>query len=319
LNKQTFIQLITNPSGITTEQMAELEKVVLGFPYCQAAHILIAKQAAESGSMFADQKLKKAAAYTLDRKNLKLLLTTKFNKKSEEIISTKEILPIKEALIQPEKVVETAISVSPTKSNDLLEELRENLRKLHEVKIQAAWGKEEKKVVEEKLEQTTDINSEVVLGNMEEHSLEPPKVELPYFSRNEFVALNDFPVRTEDVVLEMVEHGNNLLLEYLNYLEEKRGVFRKNKKLEDDIINKIIKTEPRISKLDINNLPDTSIDLSTKSTSISKGPISENFAKILVLQGKIAQAIDIYEQLILKNPEKKPYFATQIEKLKNRI
>ncbi len=131
----------------------------------------------------------------------------------------------------------------------------------------------------------------------------------------------NYPIRTEDVQVDVKELSadTELLLEYLDFLEEKRSVFRKNKKKEDEIIDKIIKEDPTIPKLDKNNLPDNSVDLSTKSITNSKGPVSENFAKILSLQGKREKAIEIYEQLILKNPEKKPYFEAQIEKLKNKL
>ena len=56
-------------------------------------------------------------------------------------------------------------------------------------------------------------------------------------------------------------------------------------------------------------------DLSSKSTKIKKNLASENLANILVQQGKIKKAIKIYEHLILKIPEKKAYFVSQIEKL----
>ena len=47
-----------------------------------------------------------------------------------------------------------------------------------------------------------------------------------------------------------------------------------------------------------------------------KGVVTESMAEVLVLQGKKAQAIDIYEKLSLSNPEKSVYFASKIQFLK---
>ena len=47
-----------------------------------------------------------------------------------------------------------------------------------------------------------------------------------------------------------------------------------------------------------------------------KGVVTESMAEVLVLQGKKAQAINIYEKLSLSNPEKSVYFASKIQFLK---
>ena len=51
----------------------------------------------------------------------------------------------------------------------------------------------------------------------------------------------------------------------------------------------------------------------------SDGTVSETLAEIYVKQDFYQRAIDIYEKLILLYPEKSAYFATLIEKLKNKI
>jgi hypothetical protein len=57
-------------------------------------------------------------------------------------------------------------------------------------------------------------------------------------------------------------------------------------------------------------------NLADASTALNDGVISETFAKILLQQSKKAQAIEIYEKLALKFPEKRAYFADLIEKSK---
>ena len=57
-------------------------------------------------------------------------------------------------------------------------------------------------------------------------------------------------------------------------------------------------------------------DLSTLSTTLGDDLVSENLANILIKQGKVNDAIDIYNKLIWKFPQKQAYFAACIEELK---
>jgi hypothetical protein len=57
-------------------------------------------------------------------------------------------------------------------------------------------------------------------------------------------------------------------------------------------------------------------DLSEKSTLTRNYLLTENFAAIMLKQGKIDKAIEIYRKLIWKFPQKKAYFAARIKALK---
>lgn len=57
--------------------------------------------------------------------------------------------------------------------------------------------------------------------------------------------------------------------------------------------------------------------MAERSVSENKDVISETLAKLLIQQGHKEKAILMYERLCLAFPEKSPYFAAEIEKLKN--
>lgn len=59
-------------------------------------------------------------------------------------------------------------------------------------------------------------------------------------------------------------------------------------------------------------------DLAEESFYVDPSLVSENLATIYVKQRKYKKAIDIYQQLILKYPDKKAYFANLIENLENK-
>ncbi|MEG1664436.1 MAG: hypothetical protein RR286_03925 [Mucinivorans sp.] len=56
-------------------------------------------------------------------------------------------------------------------------------------------------------------------------------------------------------------------------------------------------------------------DISAPFMEVDNALVSETLAQIYLSQGHISRAIDVYEQLSLKNPEKSSYFASLIEDL----
>ena len=61
------------------------------------------------------------------------------------------------------------------------------------------------------------------------------------------------------------------------------------------------------------------VDLTNKSTTFHDDLATETLAQILWQQGKLQNALAMYEKLLLKFPEKKDYFASTIKKLKIQV
>jgi tetratricopeptide (TPR) repeat protein len=246
MNKEQFLHTITHPNGIGAQDLEALEEVVENFPYCQLAHILIAKASHDQASMLAPQKLRKAAAYAINRDVLKKL-----------VLSSGQAVP------QP------SIAASA---------------------------------------HTTELPS-----------TEPVSVEVPHAVQADESTLDELPV-----IFDLPHsHEDKLLSELENTAtpveiseEDRQKALERQRQLE--LIENFIKTAPRISqpRADDSTFPDK--DLSEKSSAPNNKLISESLAKIMLKQGKIEKAVEIYQELICKYPEKKAYFAGKIEELNSR-
>ena len=70
-----LIEYIHASQNIKAKDVAEIEGLLLEFPYYQTAQLLLTKGLLNTDSIRYNQQLKKAAAYSLDRKQLFTLIT----------------------------------------------------------------------------------------------------------------------------------------------------------------------------------------------------------------------------------------------------
>jgi hypothetical protein len=83
-----------------------------------------------------------------------------------------------------------------------------------------------------------------------------------------------------------------------------------------EIINQFIRIQPSISNSKDRTIPLTGDLNPIKSGEFGDNIVSETLVEILIKQGKKDKAIEVLKKLIWKYPQKKSYFASQIEDLK---
>ena len=112
---------------------------------------------------------------------------------------------------------------------------------------------------------------------------------------------------SEDIIIGLVAQDPGILASERTE-EQKR---------QQKIIQGFIKSNPRMASIKLESSVETTpVDLAGRVAHEGQGSIeTEAFAKILVRQGKIEKAMDIYQKLILKKPEKKNYFAKKLSEL----
>jgi len=74
MTRSALLKLLAHPASLTGADVRELEQLAQAFPYCQTAHLLLAKAAHDQGSMLASQRLRRAATYAADRALLRQLI-----------------------------------------------------------------------------------------------------------------------------------------------------------------------------------------------------------------------------------------------------
>ncbi len=277
MNVTDYTYLINKPDAIHEKQTEALEKVLVEFPYFQSARAIQLKGLYNQNSFKYNTALKITAAHSTDRSILFDFIT------SDTFTSIQKGLYDKKALeILDIKVVDSEIIVTEEKTESKINSLERSI--LTSIKEASAGDVDDNssKTPEEKLA----IGKPLDFSKSEQHSFQ------------EWLQLS----RTEPIEREK-ESPINLPLPIID--EDKR------KKLE--LIDKFIEASPKISPVKHGVASTVTFDLNATDNSFL---MTETLARVYLEQKKYQKAIQAYEILILKYPEKSSFFADRISDIK---
>lgn len=282
MNVAEFTYLLNKPDAVNENQTQELNKILEEFPYFQSARSIYLKGLYNQDSFKYSNALKVTAAYTTDRTVLFDFITSEhFTGIQQEVFEEKQEELSNIDIIENEDVVIV----------DIKEEVFENtLEKSILSSIQEAEQHQE--AIAEKIEsKETEVET-----NNEEKEAEIP-VTLNQSEKHSFQEWLQLS-KLKPIVREK-ESDTDTSSE-------------KNLTSKLEIIDKFIENNPKISPVKDDVTP-PSYTAKTEDTSYL---MTETLAKVYLEQKKYNKAIQAYEILILKYPEKSSLFANRILDIK---
>jgi hypothetical protein len=316
VNKDRFNQLLGNLHEVTNEDIKSLNELRKKYPFFQTPYVIIAKALKKIDHPKTGAFIKKAAIYSPDRAHLKKIITGEIDFDAPEIATVITAKPIVTSPIPEEPIVEAKPQTVVTVSIETAIE--------PEAKKHKAPPLIEKVATEIKKEQP---NKSVTAGSS---SVNPVDKEA---EKGEDIQLTaDMPLLRKSVKTDQITELERDLIEirerklklakFLNQQEEKAEAKKlSTKKLnisQIELIEKFIKNEPHFEnkkgfQLDSEYEQE---DLSSKKMKNQDEFTTETLANLFFQQKKYKKAINIYEKLSLKFPEKRTYFAGRIQKIK---
>ena len=278
MNISNYNYLINKPDEINEIQTLALEKVLDEFPFFQSARALRLKGLYNQNSYKYNFALKITAAHSTDR-------TVLF-----DFITSESFIAIQKKIY--DKKIQQLLDIDVIDSQIVLkEEAVELVQNTLEQSILTS--------IKEALVPTTEENIKTITEKLE--------IGKPInFTKDETHSFQQWLQisRIQPIERESIKENNSMT---------KEPVIDEEKKKKAALINKFIATSPKIPPIKPGIVFSPNLDINKDDNSYL---MTETLARVYLEQKKYQKAIQAYEILILKYPEKSSFFADRIKDVK---
>jgi hypothetical protein len=323
VDKKEFIHVLHHFADSSAEEAQEVVSLKDNYPYSQLLHALSARVCKDHGFSNQQHELQLAAVYASDRSALKDIMAAEFRASSEN--SDFEVATIKSTHVK------STVLISPDNeefnSEGVAEEIISDLERLHELKhnFELLFTDTPPSVTTNTAASSSNV--ETKSAKKEDEKVSAPKEKSGLSKKERIIALAkeaDLKAEAEakekntpaSVGRKKKENTGDLLIDEIVSTKQEINPETEKQKEQIELINQFIQAQPSIVNREKTIAVPTG-DLSTiKSGEFGDNIVSETLVDILLKQGKKDKAIEVLKKLIWKFPQKKAYFAAQIEELK---
>ncbi len=316
MDKIQFASILKHYSDSSEEEAQEVLSLKGLFPYSQMLHVLSARVSKDHGFSNQQSELQLAAVYAADRMVLKEIITKDSEERPEiitEVVKKTEVKVTPTSAITPPKII-----IQPEdSSDDVAEEVMHDLERLSKLKhnFEALFIDQPNTKLEPSVHtEPTVVKAESV--HLDSGLTKKQRIiELAKSLQAEKEAAQ--PINVAPVVHKKKANPTEKLIEEIETSKMEIEPEGEKQKEQIQIIDHFIKIQPSISNVKERSQQIPVGDLSTiKSGEFGDNIVSETLVELLIKQGKKDKAIEVLKKLIWKFPQKKAFFAAQIEDLK---
>ncbi|WP_438425784.1 hypothetical protein [Aquimarina macrocephali] len=312
MNIKEFSYLLQNPAQLNKEQAKSLEKITRTFPYFQSARSLVLKSLKDEESFRYNQELKTTAAYTTDRSVLFHFITSDLFKESNNREEVKKKHKSDIRVIDPEEI-------KTLPRMDMNDAVRMKIEEAEDVLDPTLFSKRKEissyKQIEFAESETPDLTEKDQSKNTQDKNKTPEEtlqIDKPLdFNKKETHSFAEWLKLTS---LNPIDRDSNQEIKTpIPEIEEKKHVKSLDQKHKFDLIDEFITNNPKIQPANKNT---PARNLAKENLVSSDELMTETLARVYLVQKNYKKAIQAYNILILKNPEKSGFFADQIRAIK---